>query len=51
MKSRQKNNDVIMLTVPKGQRDIIKLVAKEHNMSMNEFINTILFKYIKFYQG
>ena len=34
--------DRIGLMVPKGQKEIIKAYAKSKNMSLNEFINSLI---------
>ncbi len=34
--------DRIGLMVPKGQKEIIKAYAKSKNMSVNEFINSLI---------
>lgn len=36
------NYDRITLTVPKGQKDIIKKRASELNVSINEYINSLI---------
>ena len=35
----EKTYDRLNMYVPKGKRDIIKQVASERNMSLNEFVN------------
>lgn len=39
--------DRIALFVPKGDRDKLKKIAQEHDMSLNGFINTAIDEYIK----
>ena len=41
------NYDRIVLTVPKGERDVIKLHAKEMGESVNGFINRAIEETIK----
>lgn len=47
VESRKKNSDSILLTVPKGQRNILKLKAEQENMSLNQWIQKAIEYYIQ----
>lgn len=44
---RRKNYDQVCVTLPKGQRDILKQKAQQENISLNQWIQKAIEYYIQ----
>ena len=43
-KYMKENYDEIKIRVPKGQKDVLKVYAKQNNTSVNKLIQTLIYK-------